>query len=82
MRKGVKRFAFLAGSLLLAAQPDVAATSPERAPLEQQLAAIVQSQPTELGIAAFDPSSTLYESSIAFYDVRIKINMLFNFLFK
>ena len=57
MRKGVKRFAFLAGSLLLAAQPAVAATSPELAPLEQQLAAIVQSQPTELGIAAFDLTS-------------------------
>ena len=57
MRKGVKRFAFLAGSLLLAARPAVAATSPELAPLQQQLAAIVQSQPTELGIAAFDLTS-------------------------
>lgn len=56
MRKGVKQFAILAG-LFLAAQPAVAATSPELAPLEQQLAALVQSQPTELGIAAFDLTS-------------------------
>ena len=57
MRTGVKRFAFFVGALLLGAQPAVAATSPELAPLEQQLAALVRSQPTELGIAAFDPKS-------------------------
>ena len=57
MRKGVKGFAFLVGAMVLAVQPAVAATSPQLAPLEQQLAALVRSQPTELGIAAFDLTS-------------------------
>ena len=57
MRKGVKRFAFLVGAVLLAAQPAAAASTPELAPLERQLAALARSQPTELGIAAYDLTS-------------------------
>jgi beta-lactamase class A len=57
MRTGVERFAFLVAALVLGAQPALAGTSPELAPLEQQLAALVRSQPTELGIAAFDLTS-------------------------
>ena len=57
MRKGVKRFAFLVGAVLLAAQPAAAASTPELAPLEQRLAALARSQPTELGIAAYDLTS-------------------------
>ena len=57
MRTGVEGFAFLVAALVLGAQPALAGTSPELAPLEQQLAALVRSQPTELGIAAFDLTS-------------------------
>ena len=40
-----------------AAQPAAAGSSPELAPLERHLAALARSQPTELGIAAFDLGS-------------------------
>ena len=54
MVKVMKLFAFFAFTALVAAQPAAAASTPELAPLEQQLAALVAVQPTELGIAAFD----------------------------
>ena len=53
----LKWFAFLAGTALCAAQPSAAATSPQLAPLEAQLNALLQGQSTELGVAAFDPKS-------------------------
>lgn len=46
--------AFLFGVALLGAQPVAAASSPQLAPLEQQIAALADSLPTEMGIAAFD----------------------------
>ncbi len=54
MIKVMKLFAFLAFSALVTAQPAAAASTPELVPLEQQLAALVSAQPTELGIAAYD----------------------------
>jgi beta-lactamase class A len=52
-------FAFLGFAALLAAQLAAAETRPELVPLEQQLAALAHAQPTELGIALFDPRSNL-----------------------
>jgi beta-lactamase class A len=54
MVKAMKLFAFLGFVAMAAAQPAAAASTPELAPLEQQLAALVSSQPTELGVAAYD----------------------------
>jgi beta-lactamase class A len=57
MVRAIKLFAFLAGAAFAVAQPAAAASTPELLPLEQQLAALVGSQPTELGIAAYDLGS-------------------------
>lgn len=57
MARASRLFAFLFGFALFGAQPVAAASTPELQPLEQQLAALVRNLPTELGIAAFDPSS-------------------------
>jgi len=57
MVKAMKLFAFLAAAAFLTAQPALAASTPELVPLEQQLAALVSAQPTELGIAAYDLNS-------------------------
>ena len=57
MVKAMKLFAFLGFMAMAAAQPAVAASTPELVPLEQQLAALVSAQPTELGIAAYDLNS-------------------------
>ena len=57
MVKAMKLFAFLAFSVFVATQPVAAASTPELVPLEQQLAALVSAQPTELGIAAYDLNS-------------------------
>jgi len=54
MVTAMKLFAFLGFVAMAAAQPAAAASTPELVPLEQQLAALVSSQPTELGIAAYD----------------------------
>ena len=54
MVKAMKLFAFLIAAAFVTAQPAGAASTPELVPLEQQLAALAGSQPTELGIAAFD----------------------------
>jgi beta-lactamase class A len=54
MVKAMKLFAFLGFVAIAAAQPAVAASTPALVPLEQQLAMLVSSQPTELGIAAYD----------------------------
>ena len=57
MDRASKLFAFLFGVALLGAGPAAAESSPELAPLEQQLAALANNLPTELGIAALDLSS-------------------------
>jgi beta-lactamase class A len=57
MVKAMKLFVFLGFMAMAAAQPAVAASTPELVPLEQQLAALVSAQPTELGIAAYDLNS-------------------------
>lgn len=57
MVKAMKLFAFLVAAAFFTAQPAIAASTPELVPLEQQLAALVSSQPTELGIAAYDLES-------------------------
>lgn len=53
----MKFLRFLVGVSVAASQPVVAASTPELTPLEQQLAELVRSKPTELGIAVFDLSS-------------------------
>lgn len=57
MVKAMKLFAFLGFVAMAASQPAIAASTPELVPLEQQLAALVSAQPTELGIAAYDLKS-------------------------
>jgi beta-lactamase class A len=49
----------LFGVALFGAQPAAAASSPGLTPLEQQLAALARTQPTELGIAALDLESNI-----------------------
>lgn len=57
MVNAMKLFAFLGFVAFAAAQPAVAASTPELIPLEQQLTALASAQPTELGIAAYDLGS-------------------------
>jgi len=57
MVRAMKLFVFLGFVAMAAAQPAAAASTPELAPLERQLAALVSAQPTELGIAAYDLNS-------------------------
>lgn len=54
MRVASKLIAFLFGVALIGAQPAVAASSAQLAPLEQQIATLASTLPTEMGIAAFD----------------------------
>lgn len=54
MRVASRLIAFLFGVALVGAQPVAAATSPQLAPLEQQIATLARTLPTEMGIAALD----------------------------
>ena len=57
MVNAMKLFAIFGFMAFAAAQPTVAASTPELIPLEQQLIALAGAQPTELGIAAYDLGS-------------------------
>lgn len=57
MVNAMKLFAIFGFMAFAAAQPVVAASTPELVPLEQQLIALAGAQPTELGIAAYDLGS-------------------------